>query len=440
MTGDNAAPEAQVETQADALPATSPEIATVVRASLRWLPFAILTAFFFHVTAGTFTSFGVALPFMIAELGWTWSQAGAGFSILALRVGLASLIPAWIIRRWGLPASFLIGGACMALGFALLATTSSLPQFFIGAAFAGVGYPLCAIVPAIEYFNKTVGEKQRGSVIGAYMMIGGLGGVAGPLFVTGIVEATGDWRNHWWVMTAVTILLTLLAVAFVLNRKRNNDAGRNGQAVETDEFPPVTKHGWAYRDVMRTKQFMIIVVAMTLILFCELTLNSWTVTHMNALGISTAIAAGALSGHALVNALSRGVGGVLARWIDPKWLLVSALGAEIAGMLALAAADSPLAIALFVIGNGFGFGMCLFATTLLLVNYFGTERNPELLGTMHLVTTIAMIGPVFAGAVAEQVGGFGVVFIGYAGLLVIVMIAVALMRRPALKPPPDLAE
>lgn len=440
MTGENAAPETRSKTQRETRPADSPDISKVVRASLRWLAFMILSAFFFHITAGTFTSFGVALPFMIAELDWTWSQAGGGFSILALMVGLASLMPAWIIRRWGLPASFLIGGASMALGFVLLATTSSLAQFFIGAAFAGFGYPLCAIVPAIEYFNKTVSEKQRGSVIGAYMMIGGLGGVAGPLFVAGIVEATGDWRNHWWVMTAITIVLTLLAVVFVLNKKRNKDDGRSDDGEKTDDIAQLTRHGWAYRDVMRTRQFMIIVVAMTMILFCELTLNSWTVTHMNALGVSTAIAAGALSGHALVNALSRGVGGVLARWIDPKWLLVSALGAEVVGMLALSAADSPFAIALFVIGNGFGFGMCLFATTLLLVNYFGTERNPELLGAMHLVTTIAMIGPVFAGAVAERIGGFGVVFLGYAGLLVIVMIAVTMMQRPAPKPPPDPAE
>ncbi len=403
----------------------------------KWTPFIVLSAFFFHITAGTFTSFGVALPFMIEEMGWTWSQAGAGFSILALMVGLAALAPAWIIRRWGLTASFIFGGACMVLGFGLLATTQSLPQFFIGAAFAGFGYPLCAIVPAMDYFNKTISAKQRGSVIGAYMMIGGLGGVAGPLLVTTIIEFTGDWRNHWWAAAVVTIFLTGLAVIFIHGEEKIDDGNdENAAEVETDD-PHVTIHNWSYRDVLRTRQFIIIVIAMTLTLFSGLTMNSWTVTHMNALGVTTAVAAGALSMHALINALSRGIGGVLVRWLDPKWLLVSALGAQLVGMLALSGADSPLMIALFVIADGFGFGMCFFATTLLLVNYFGTERNPELLGTMHFVTTVAMVGPVAAGVIAERVGGFGVVFVGYAGALLLVMIAAVLMRPPVPKTPAD---
>ncbi|NIP68855.1 MAG: MFS transporter, partial [Planctomycetales bacterium] len=70
-----------------------------------------------------------------------------------------------------------------------------------------------------------------------------------------------------------------------------------------------------------------------------------------------AIAAGALSTHALINALSRAFGGVLATWVDPKWLLASALMAEIIGMIALSVADNPIAIGVFVVGEGYGFGM-----------------------------------------------------------------------------------
>ena len=408
------------------------DIAGAVNLLREWGPFLILSAVFFNITAGTFASLGVALPYMIEEMSWTWSQAGAGFSLLALLVGLAALAPAWIIRRWGIGASFLIGGASMVLGYCLFATTNGLPLYFVGAALTGFGYPLCAMVPAMDYFNKAFDAKKRGAVVGAYLMIGGLGGVAGPLLVTSIVELTGVWRYHWWLAAAITVVLTVLVVAFVRD-KQLADHGKDEAEDNAPTDPRATTRQWEYREVIRTGQFYVIVCAMTLTLFCGLTMNSWTVTHMNSLGVTTAVAAGALSAHALINALSRGVGGAMARWVDPKWLLVSAIAAELIGMLALARADNMVMIAIFAIGEGYGFGMCLFSTTLLLVNYYGTAKNPEVLGSMHFATTLAMFGPVVAGAAAERTGGFGGVFVGYAAVLAIVLIAAILMRPPVHK-------
>ena len=56
-------------------------------------------------------------------------------------------------------------------------------------------------------------------------------------------------------------------------------------------------------------------------------------------------------------------------------------------MLALSAADNMIAVALFVVGEGYGFGMCLFTTTMLLVNYYGPKEAPKTMGTMHSITT-----------------------------------------------------
>ena len=92
----------------------------------RWALFAIISAIFFLINAATFSSLGVVLPFMIKELSWSWSQAGAGFSLFALTVGLASTVPAWILRRFGIKATYGAGGAVMACGCALLALTNGL--------------------------------------------------------------------------------------------------------------------------------------------------------------------------------------------------------------------------------------------------------------------------------------------------------------------------
>ena len=398
----------------------------------RWWLFALVSTFFFFITASTFSSLGVVLPYMIEEFSWNWSQAGTGFSLLALLVGLAGTLPALTIRRFGLKATYLIGSTTMASGFVLIALGDDLYQYWTGASLLGLGYALCATVPGIHLINNWLSDR-RSFAIGLYMTLGGLGAVAGPPIVTLIVSNTDSWRVHWWSMTAAIVALMLLALAFIKERHAdNNDAGA-ANALEEEKISDKvfkTKTDWRYRDALRTPQYYLIVAALTLTLFCTLTMNSWAFTHLGMLGISTALATLALSADGAVNALSRALGGMIATRIDPKWLLVAALIGEMIGMLALSVADTPGMLILFAVGEGFGFGMCFLATALLLLNYFGERDNPEILGTMNFITTAAMAGPVIAGYIAQKAGGFSIAFQLNAALMLIVIIAVAAMKPP----------
>ena len=395
------------------------------------MKFVLVSLIFFQITAATFTSLGVALPFMIEELSWSWSSAGLGFSVLSFMVGIAGRIPSWTLRKFGTRATFGIGGAIMTAGFVLLALTTGLNQYLAGAALAGLGYTLCAIVPGIAVINQWLPHK-RSFAIGAYMTIGGLGGVAGPLIVTSVVTSTQSWRMHWWLMAASIAVLATLAILSLRNRPdHHTDEGTLALPAEKHSSSVYrTQFEWHFGDVLRTPQYYVIVAAMTITLIGGVTTNSWAVTHMGNLGVVIAIAAGALSAQALVNSSSRAIGGILATRIDPKWLLVSGLVAEIIGMLALGSADNMTMMVLFAVGEGYGFGMCLFSTTILLVNYYGPKEAPKTMGTMHLITTLAMVGPVLGGMVADKLGGFADVFRTYAVLMAICLIAVVLMRPP----------
>ena len=405
--------------------------ASIVRRG--WINFALVSLLFFQVTAATFASLGVALPFMIEEMSWSWSGAGLGFSMLSFMVGIASRIPSWTLTRMGARATFGIGGVIMVIGLVLMATTTGLNQYVVGAGLAGLGYTSCALIPGVAVINQWL-PHRRSFAIGAYMMIGGLGGVAGPFFVTSVVAATGSWRWHWWLMAGLIGLLTVLAVALLKSRPASADEDAKSElAAEThSDNVYMTRFEWHFKDVIRTPQYYIIVAAMTMTLFGGVTTNSWAVSHMGNLGILVAIAAGALSAQALVNSSSRAFGGILATSVDPKWLLVSALAGEIIGMLALSYADNMTMIVLFAIGEGYGFGMCMFATTILLLNYYGPKEAPKTMGTMYLITTVAMFGPVLGGYIADRYGGFAGVFQSYAVVLAIILVAVVFMRPPRL--------
>ena len=405
--------------------------ASIVRRG--WINFALVSLLFFQVTAATFASLGVALPFMIEEMSWSWSGAGLGFSMLSFMVGIASRIPSWTLTRMGARATFGIGGVIMVIGLVLMATTTGLNQYVVGAGLAGLGYTSCALIPGVAVINQWL-PHRRSFAIGAYMMIGGLGGVAGPFFVTSVVAATGSWRWHWWLMAGLIGLLTVLAVALLKSRPASADEDAKSElAAETrSDNVYMTRFEWQFKDVIRTPQYYIIVAAMTMTLFGGVTTNSWAVSHMGNLGVLLAIAAGALSAQALVNASSRAFGGILATSVDPKWLLASALVGEVIGMLALSHADNMTMIVLFAIGEGYGFGMCMFATTILLVNYYGPKEAPKTMGTMYLITTVAMFGPVLGGYVADHYGGFAGVFQAYAVVLAVILVAVVMMRPPTL--------
>ena len=398
----------------------------------RWWMFALASAFFFFITASTFSSLGVVLPYMIEEFSWSWSQAGAGFSLLALLVGLAGALPAWTIRRFGIRATYALGAVALACGFILIATGGGLYPYWIGASLLGAGFALCATVPGIHLINNWLPER-RSFAIGLYMTLGGLGAVAGPPMVTLIVSHTDSWRAHWWSMTAAALALMLLATVFIRQRTAEDTiTGTSDAAAEEQTSDRVfkTRVDWRYREALRTPQYYVIVAALTLTLFCTLTMNSWAFTHLGMLGISAALATLALSADGAVNALSRALGGLLATRIDPKWLLVTALIGEMIGMLALSVADDPATLIIFAIGEGFGFGVCFLATALLLLNYFGEKNNPELLGTMNFLTTAAMIGPVLAGYISTRAEGFSIVFQINAALLLIITIIVVCMRPP----------
>jgi len=394
----------------------------------RWLLFAVISAIYFTISAATFSSLGIVLPYMIKELSWSWSQAGTGFSLLALLVGLASALPAWTIRRFGIAATYGIGGGIMVVGFGLLALTSGIYGYLVAAAMLGLGFALCAVVPAVYLLNGWMPDN-RSAVIGAYFTVGGLGAVAGPLAANGFMAATHSWRSYWWAMAAVMLALTLLALIFV------KSPPVAVIAVGGDARPDAhgNRRDWRFREAIRTPQYWVISLSMTATLLCVLNTSSFAPAHMMALGISTGVAATVLSTNGAVGALSRYLGGALATRIDPKWLLVAGLLGEGIGMAALSVADNHLALGIFAVSEGFGFGMVLLATTVLLVNYFGPSENPEIYGTFNLITTLAMVGPYIGGMIKDIFGGFGGLFQGCALVMLLIVAMAAMMRPPTPK-------
>jgi len=193
-----------------------------------------------------------------------------------------------------------------------------------------------------------------------------------------------------------------------MSAQRANDD--NDEVTEADNAAP---RDWTLQEALRSPGFYVIGAALMTAYFCGVSVSSWAVTHLTGLGLSAGFASAMLSLHAASNALARAAGGVAVKKIRARYLLIIGLVAEVVGMTALSFADTSGVAIVFALFEGFAFGMTLFATTVLAIEYFGITHSPAILGAVNLFATVAMIGPVLTGATGDHFGSFSPIFIAY---------------------------
>jgi MFS family permease len=390
---------------------------TPVRA---WVTLLLVSALFFIITAATFTSLGLVLPAMVAEMGWSWGQAGAGFSLLAVLCGITSTVPAALIRRFGVRANFLIGAGVMAAAFACLAHTAGLAVYLIGTALAGFGFTLLATVPGTYLLTRLFARPNF--AFGLYFTLGGLGGVAGPPLYFWLAGTSGDWR-HFWMHMGLMVVACGVAAALFCDTATDVGAG-------TESDPEISAEPWTARAAMLTPQFLVLAVAYSAFLIAGITANATSVAHLTeARGVSALTAGTMMSIEAAVNAAARFLGGVLGALVGARMLLVASLLSLTVGMAALSLGNSLPLLLLYAVGIGLGYGLSFFASTILLLEYFGRKPNLELFSVVNLISTVGAAAPWVAGVTRDQSGSF-VPFYLLLAVLMAMIAAIAFFLKP----------
>ncbi|HEY4975174.1 MAG TPA: MFS transporter, partial [Steroidobacteraceae bacterium] len=180
----------------------------------RWPTLGAVSLAFFFLNAATFASLGVVLYSMIADLHWSQTAAGFSFSVLGIACGVASPLPAILMKHIGCRQIMVLGGVCLAAGFWLAFRSSGLPLFYLAMILVGIGYALAGNVPGIflvaSWFPATASR-----MIGLYLMIGASGNVVGPPLVRALVAATHSWRIHWRLMSITAALIAVMCLLLI---------------------------------------------------------------------------------------------------------------------------------------------------------------------------------------------------------------------------------
>ncbi len=404
-----------------------------------WRPQILLGVFSlvgFLINAATFTSLGVVLPRMVDELHWTWREAGLGFTILGAACGFSSFVPAFLIRRLGVRATLVAGSLVMAGGFAALAAVQGLALYFLGAALCGVGFQMMALIPATHVLAAVFSRRAR--PFGVYFTTFAFGGVAGPWMAQGVLNGFHDhWRVFWQIQLVVALALGLVCAALVGDRRwlaRTSESTDRALADETTAPHPLgvyrTVVDWTVKQALKTPQFYVLLAAYFGHLFVGVAVVSLSVEHLTERHVDRNVAVTMLSLEALAQMAGRALGGLVGEFVEPRLLLILALGALTIGSGALSIAHDYPTMLIFAVGSGLGFGLTAFSITLLLLNYFGRKHNLEIFSLTCLVGGISALGSTIGGALRDASGGFASTFEIYAGVIAVLMLAAALMRPP----------
>jgi MFS family permease len=310
----------------------------------------------------------------------------------------------------------------MAVAFACLTHTQGLLSYFLGTALAGFGFTLLATVPGTYLLTRLFPRPNL--AFGLYFTLGGLGGVAGPFLYFWLAGEGEGWRNFWMVMG---LIITACGMAAALFSDTATDVSAAGEA-----DPEISTASWTARAAMATPQFLFLAIAYSAFLIAGVTANVTSFAHLTEARDVSAIAAGTImSVEAAVNAAARFVGGVLCALVGARLLLVASLLALAAGMVALSFGDTLPVLLLYAVSIGLGYGLTFFASTILLLEYFGRKPNLELFSVVNLISTVGSAAPWLAGLTRVHSGSF-VPFYLLLAVLMALIAAIALFLKPPL--------
>ena len=173
-------------------------------------------------------AYGLLLPVMRQDLGWSYTLAGAMNTFNAVGYLLGALATPWLLRRWA-PTALLLWGSVLATlfmalcGFFTTATPLLLQRLLAGAASALVfiaGGLLAARLGARQ-------PRRSGFLLGIYYGGTGLGIVLSALGVPWVLERAAAqphaWTWAWWGLALLCALATAL-LAWPARRLAQGDA------------------------------------------------------------------------------------------------------------------------------------------------------------------------------------------------------------------------
>lgn len=389
----------------------------------------LLVLFLILLISSAFTLYagGVLNAYMAEDLGLDRHALGWPMSLFQLVFGLGAPLVALTIERIGVRRTLSIGGLVLAAGAAGMAlfARGALSATLIFGLVLGAGGALAGGIATQACLARWF-TRRRALAFAILFTAPGLGG----FFVARLIQAVvggpgGHWRQGWWLVAAMGLVVAVLAAVFV--RERPEDLGQRpdgaaegasagsapGQpAAAARELKPfITRHAWSSSEVFRDRTYWLMLLAVLGVYAGYTLFFAVGATHLRDFGGARSAGASALSAFGISALLGKLALGLFGDRIDPRYVWAATVAGFGIGLWLIAAPVTPFAMQAFAVFLGFGFGGGMGCLMAVLSNYYGPAAFPRVAGIAVAATaSIGALSPVIVGGVYDSLGGYGPAF------------------------------
>lgn len=394
-----------------------------------------------YIVGGSFVhSYGVLLPVLNDEFGWSRAALAGALSAGIIAFGLPSPVFGILVARLGprLPVIFgnLIAGICIGL-ISTVQEPWHLYLLYVPMGLGGGfgGYIACTAV-ANNWF-----VRKRSLAMGIFTASAGLGGITFPPLVTALIEVIG-WRSTWLILAGIVCILAVLLGGVIMVRNRPEDMGLLPDGEPADPVTEVEKIESEHEMVKGPEKMeMLRVIKQPAALFiggfaaansfASGMLQTHQIAYLRDLGYTAITAASTLSFMSIFSIVGSLTFGTLAMKINVRYLASAAFVTQLIGLTILLTTENLGLIYVFAALQGISNGSLITALPTFVGNYYPRHRYAQVMGIVFPFQVISnALSAAFAGFIFDASGSYTPAFTTAAIFSLAGMLFAFLARRP----------
>jgi sugar phosphate permease len=385
-----------------------------------------------------FSSFGLFVEPLEEEFSWARAEVALGFSVSLLVSGITAPMVGRAIDRFGTRRLLVFGTLFTGLSFLLLATVSSLWEWYAFLAINAVTRQAISYIPFQVLIARWFGRRRATvvAILGTGLWLGAV--VMVPIMAV-VIEAVA-WQGAFVFAAAVLTVLLIPLALFVIRDDPPADAAelQIAPSAETDALASDTAPGLSLAAALRTPMFWVLTLAITAFFYSVIGWLVHAVPYYESVGLSGAWAAGLVSltsAGAIVALLFYGrVADRFARVERPSVWFSLLLGAAM--LTLLASGGATWGIVLFIVLFLLGFAAGPLLEPLALMRAFGLASYGTILGASFTIQALGLVvAPAAAGAIFDATDSYDWALVMFAGSAVVAALSFAAAAR--MTPPLD---
>ena len=369
------------------------------------------------VVIGSMFAYGVFLPFLEAEFGWSRALLSSTLSTASLVMGVFAIGGGHLVARYGPRWVLSVTGVICGLGYVLTGTLSAPWQLFVYfGLMVGIGMSTHDVgtLPVVA----RIFDKRRGAMTGVVKVGTAVGQIIIPYTATVLIAGLG-WRCAAIALGCGGAVLLLLA-AQGLNPSRIR---RPGGPEHAGAAP---RSGYSLRQVLSRRTFWTLCVTQFTFMPALITIPLHLPVHGTDLGMTVTAAAALLSVIGATSVAGRLVIGRIADWLGGRRALSLCLVLLSTSLALVPALTSATALYGFAVLYGFAHGGLFTVISPTVAEYFGMRAHGAIFGAIVFCGTLgAAAGPMAAGWIFDVEGSYALAFWGLAGLSAVAFALIA---------------